>query len=425
MYSELTEITEPPESASFRGWIFYDGQCSSCREFARRFKNVLAARGFTFEPLQREWVRRRLNLTEEETLEEMRVLTREGEVFGGADAVILLARQIWWAVPLSWLARLPSVRARLHRLYRWIAARRTCAIDDAPTLSLVARTRWFALGILPLTALSTKPFLPNWGFMWLMAFALFLGCKWLTLGTARKRGDRVSSFRALAYLFAWPGMEAARFLSPELPPRCSRSEILTSAGLAAVRFLLGLVLLFGVARHATEPLLAGWIGMLGMILILHFGLFHLLSVGWRALRVDAPPLMNAPLRSTSLSEFWGGRWNGAFNDLALRLVFRPAARRMGIVAATLTAFLVSGLVHELVISLPANAGYGLPSAYFLLQGVGVLVERSSTGMRLGLGKGLRGWLFTMILVGAPAFWLFHPPFVRQVILPFLQALGAL
>jgi len=133
MCSELTEITESPESAPLRGWIFYDASCSSCRELARRFQGVLAARGFTFEPLQRQWVRRRLNLTEEEALEEMRVLTSQGEVFGGADAVILLARQIWWAAPLSWLARWPFIHARLHRLYRWIAARRTCAINGGTT----------------------------------------------------------------------------------------------------------------------------------------------------------------------------------------------------------------------------------------------------------------------------------------------------
>ena len=200
--------------------------------------------------------------------------------------------------------------------------------------------------------------------------------------------------------------------------------MLRTTGLAAVRILVGLSLLFGAARHAAEPLLAGWIGMAGMILLLHFGFFHLLSVGWRGLRVDAPPIMNAPLRSTSVSEFWGCRWNSAFNDLALRLVFRPVARHCGTVAATLIAFLVSGLVHDLVISLPANAGYGLPSAYFLLQGLGILIERSSAGKWLGLRVGVRGWLFTMIVVGAPAFWLFHPPFVRQVILPFMHAIGA-
>ncbi len=184
MISELTEITEPPEAASFRGWIFYDDSCGFCRNLALWFENFFAARGFHFEPLQREWVQQRLNLTEEQALEEMRVLTSTGEVFGGADAVILLARQVWWAAPLAWLARFASGHAILHRFYRWVAAHRTCAINGTAAPSFSSRTRWCALAILPLIALATKPFLPAWGFMWLMAFALFLGCKWLTLGTA-------------------------------------------------------------------------------------------------------------------------------------------------------------------------------------------------------------------------------------------------
>lgn len=425
MISELTEITESPEAASFRGWILYDAACRSCSDLALRFENFFAARGFHFEPLQREWVQQRLNLTKEQALEEMRVLTSKGEVFGGADAVILLARQIWWAAPLTWLARWPLVHASLQRLYRWIAARRTCAISGAAAPSFVSRTRWCALAILPVIALATKPFLPAWGFMWTMAFALFFGCKWLTLGTAIRRKGRACPFRELAYLVAWPGMEATRFLSSEMAPRCSRSVALRTAAVAVVRILLGLFLLFAVARHAAGPLLAGWIGMVGMILLLHFGFFHLLSVGWRTLRVDAEPLMNAPLRSTSVTEFWSQRWNAAFNDLAMRLVFRPAARHVGIAGATLLAFLASGLVHELVISLPANAGYGLPSAYFFVQALGILTERSVVGKRLSLRAGVRGWLFTMIVVAGPAFWLFPPPFVRRVIVPFMQAIGAL
>jgi alginate O-acetyltransferase complex protein AlgI len=425
MISELTEITESSEAKRFRGWIFYDAACSSCRDSALRFESLFAARGFRFEPLQREWVRQRLNLTEEQALEEMRVLTSTGKVFGGAEAVIFLARQIWWAAPLSWFARWPSVQAILDRLYRWIAAHRSCAVTPPPSASWVARTRWFVLAILPVLALSTKPFLPAWGFMWMMACAIFFGCKWLTLGAAVYRTGRVCPFRAFAYLFAWPGMDAARFLSPELAPRRSRSAALRSTALGAIRILLGFFLLFGVARHVAEPVFAGWIAMVGMILLLHFGFFHLLSVGWRALRVDAPPIMNAPLSSLSISEFWGERWNAAFNDLALHLVFRPTARRLGIASATLIAFFVSGLIHELVISLPANAGFGLPTAYFIMQGIGVLTERSSAGKRLGLRFGVRGWVFTMIVVAAPAFWLFHPPFVRQVIVPFMQAIGAI
>ena len=418
-------MTEAPESTPFRGWIFYDAGCSFCRDLALRFENFFAARGFRFEPLQHEWVQQRLNLTKEQALDEMRVLTSAGELFGGAAAVVFLARQIRWAAPLASLTRLSPVHAFLDRVYRWLAAHRTCALNTAAAPSFVSRTRWFALAILPAIALASSSFLPPWGFMWLMAFALFLGCKWLTLGTALERGGPACPFRALAYLAAWPGMEAARFLSPKLAPRLSRSALRQSMVGAVFRILLGLSLLFALARQAADPLLAGWIGMVGMILLLHFGIFHLLSVGWRALRVDAPPLMNAPLRATSVSEFWGKRWNAAFNDLALRLVFRPATRTLGITSATLLAFFVSGLIHELVISLPAAAGYGLPTAYFLTQGLGVLTERSSIGKRLGLRTGARGWLFTMIVVAAPAFWLFHPPFVRRVIVPFMQAIGAL
>ena len=89
------------------------------------------------------------------------------------------------------------------------------------------------------------------------------------------------------------------------------------------------------------------------------------------------------------------------------------------------AFGVSGLVHELVISLPADVGFGLPTAYFILQAIALLAERTRAGKRCGLGRGVTGTVFTLLVVTAPAFWLFHPAFVRRVILPFMQAIGAL
>ncbi|HSP45398.1 MAG TPA: DCC1-like thiol-disulfide oxidoreductase family protein [Chthoniobacterales bacterium] len=453
MISELTEITESPESlppgrsplqtalqvtpdpsgvckpplpdVPFRGWIFYDRDCSLCRRLALRFEKVFERRGFRFEALQEEWVQRGLNLTRDEALEEMRVLMSAGEIFGGADAVVALAREIWWATPLAMIARIAPVQALLDRLYRWVAGHRTCAIQPTHSRGIPGRTRWLALAVLPSVALLTKPFVPAWAFMWIMAMAIFFGCKWLTLGNAVRGGGSAGPFRAACYLLAWPGMSAARFLSSNRTPRLSRSDGVKSSALAIARILLGAVLVFSLARCFAEPILSGWMGMVGMILILHFGLFELASIGWRAMRVDAPPIMNRPLRSTSVSEFWGRRWNAAFNDLAARRVFRPAARAVGPATATLIAFAVSGLIHELVISLPAGAGFGLPTVYFLVQGVGVLAEHSSVGKWLGLGGGICGWLFTMIVVAGPAFWLFHPPFVRNVILPFMRVIGAL
>jgi alginate O-acetyltransferase complex protein AlgI len=164
--------------------------------------------------------------------------------------------------------------------------------------------------------------------------------------------------------------------------------------------------------------------MAGLAFLLHFGAFHLLSCGWRAAGADAKPLMDWPIRSTSLAEFWGRRWNTAFRDLAHRFVFRPLAARLGPRAGLAAGFLASGLVHDLVISVPAGGGYGGPTAHFALQGLGLLAERSALGRAAGLGRGWRGRAFAALVVVGPAGLLFHPPFVRAVVLPFLDVIGA-
>jgi hypothetical protein len=43
-------------------------------------------------------------------------------------------------------------------------------------------------------------------------------------------------------------------------------------------------------------------------------------------------------------------------------------------AASLAVFLISGLLHELVITLPAGGGYGGLTWYFLIQGLLTQVE---------------------------------------------------
>jgi len=169
----------------------------------------------------------------------------------------------------------------------------------------------------------------------------------------------------------------------------------------------------------------GWIGLFGLVLLLHFGSFHLISLFWRKWGVNAQPIMAKPILSKTLSEFWGKRWNLGFRQLAHDLIFRPLYRRIGVTAAGLLVFLASGLIHDLVISLPARGGYGLPTGYFILQGLGVTLERSNLGRQLGLQHGIFGWLFMFSVTAGPAFWLFHPGFVIRVILPLMRAVHAL
>ncbi len=82
------------------------------------------SRGVHLVPLQAGWVRQRLGLSEEELLREMKLIVRDGRVLGGADALVELAREIWWGWPLFALAQLPGAKAVMRMVYRWIARNR-------------------------------------------------------------------------------------------------------------------------------------------------------------------------------------------------------------------------------------------------------------------------------------------------------------
>jgi hypothetical protein len=79
--------------------------------------------GFRIAPLQTPWVARRLGNS---VIDEMKVLTREGETVGGADALIYLAGLNWWSWPVWAAGKIPVLRRLFRRGYRWFAARRSC-----------------------------------------------------------------------------------------------------------------------------------------------------------------------------------------------------------------------------------------------------------------------------------------------------------
>ena len=405
-----TRDAQPPA-----GWVLYDGECPLCIGWAGRFSRILRRAGFTLATLQsRAGVR---------DFSEMVVLTSGGTSYGGADGLVQIARRVWWAWPLFALAQIPGALGVLRAAYRGLAANRHCLGGACRVPRGQARARWLPLIVLPSSALLLFGALPPWVAMWTLALSIFAGCKWLTFSEARKNYPAVSATRASGYLVAWPGMDAAGFLNKNVAiPRPRLIEWIPGV----VSALLGATLFWSGAQFVigTHPLLAAWIGMTGVVLMLHFGLFHLLAMAWRTAGVNATPVMRNPARSASLSEFWGQRWNTAFHELVHRYTFRPLSRKTGAVPALWLVFVLSGLVHELVITLPARGGYGLPTGYFAIQGLGVVAERTVLGKRLGLGLGLTGWCFTMFVAAGPAVLLFPPPFLKNIILPMLQALGA-
>src|SRR5262245_53849999 len=159
---------------------------------------------------------------------------------------------------------------------------------------------WELLIALPVLVLILTPRdWPRWLLMWLLAGSIYFGCKWLTWRRTPIAG--VPVWRHAAYLLAWPGMDAERFLSDQPLPDTQRPTTFEWL-FAALKLLFGIAVFWSLSRwfSSDQTILLGWTGMVGVIFILHFGSFHLLSCGWRALGIDARPLMNNPIASTSI-----------------------------------------------------------------------------------------------------------------------------
>jgi len=251
------------------------------------------------------------------------------------------------------------------------------------------------------------------GVRMLAVIALLLTAMKAVVGVESR--TRLSARRWLAFAALWPGMRPSIFRTLPSAPRPGAARLVA---LGAAHIVIGVVLvLLGRAVWSTSRSMLATAALVlpGLSFILHFGLLNLAAGAWRAAGVPADPLFRAPLRSTSLEEFWGRRWNLAFAEMTAVGIYRPVAAVAGRSCGVAAGFLVSGVFHELAISLPVRAGFGLPLFYFAIQGVAMLAERRlQLGSRPWLG---RAWTIAWLLLPLPL--LFHPPFLRGVVWPLV------
>jgi alginate O-acetyltransferase complex protein AlgI len=97
-----------------------------------------------------------------------------------------------------------------------------------------------------------------------------------------------------------------------------------------------------------------------------------------------------------------------------RIVFAPLARRWFGGYSNAALFAISGLLHETAISAPVLAGFGGPTAYFLLHAAAVHAELR---LRLALWPRplARLWTWCWVLVPLPL--LFHAAFRDALVAP--------
>lgn len=102
-----------------RDWILYDGECGFCFRWVHLWKNVVEPRGFALKDLQSASADGSLQVSAENLLDDILVLTPGGHLESGADAYLFVARQIWWAWPVYALFSLPGFNWILWRGDRW------------------------------------------------------------------------------------------------------------------------------------------------------------------------------------------------------------------------------------------------------------------------------------------------------------------
>ncbi|WP_462264478.1 MBOAT family protein [Mucilaginibacter sp.] len=226
----------------------------------------------------------------------------------------------------------------------------------------------------------------------------------------------------LVFAAGWAGMRAQPF------------ETLGAAAIPGARGMIR----FGISRLLAGALLIGLAHLLvkqpinptflyiavsalllvAFSLILHFGLLSISAGSWRLWGVHTYYLFNRPATALSLTEFWGKRWNVAFSEMTTLTLFRPLRHKAGNAAALMAAFLFSGLLHELALSVPVNKGYGLPLLYFFIQGLLVLLEKALTLHHINFLEHkiiARAWVFFWLVVPMPL--LFHAAFLQEVVWP--------
>ncbi|HVG61943.1 MAG TPA: MBOAT family protein [Hyalangium sp.] len=159
------------------------------------------------------------------------------------------------------------------------------------------------------------------------------------------------------------------------------SHLLSDAPRLAVRWVLGTLFVYAAVELVVSAVIVLY-GLLG---------------------IDPRPLHDDPIRSKTLTEFWGRRWNRAVHRFLKQSVFIPVARRGYTELGMALTFVVSAFIH-FAFMLPAVGllWAAMMGAFFLLQLPFLWAERA-----LGVARWptslARTWTLALLLASAPLF----------------------
>lgn len=207
--------------------------------------------------------------------------------------------------------------------------------------------------------------------------AASLGMIWLIKVAALcwQKSDSIqlrSRLGIFIFLFAWPGVSVMGFTD--------KGEVHPSTGSrffeAWLTFLTGTAILIGVSLIGRgESTLLNYVALLSILLIIHLGLVEVIADGIRLLGFSPASLFDRPYLATSLRDFWSVRWNRAFVDMNKIFIMGPLRNKVPLAVLIFSIFAISGILHELGISYADGVSWGHPLLYFVIQAVGMEIEK--------------------------------------------------
>lgn len=225
---------------------------------------------------------------------------------------------------------------------------------------------------------------------------------------------RFTWFKWTLYCFTWVGMNPEIFFKQR--PAADRSLLYRGLLFLASGMIILFLLRFFLSPVSMPTGVSYYIQSLAILIalsmILHFGLLNISAWVLQQLGYSAYSLFRAPLSAGSLTDFWGKRWNLAFTEMTSVAVYRPLAQKYSGLTALIISFAVSGLLHEVALSLPVQSGYGLPLVYFVIQLMLVIAEQ-----KLFTGKPGSVWVIAGLIIPLPL--LFHPSIMKAVFWQFV------
>ncbi|CAA7391110.1 unnamed protein product [Spirodela intermedia] len=294
-------------------------------------------------------------------------------------------------------------------------------------LSLLRPGKWRLLALLPVVVLfALLPFsfstvhvrtISAFFFSWLGIFKLLL--------FAFDRGPLCDAGAAkrlsLPSFFAIASLPIMIRRKPPSSPRSGRGDpVLTLLVFAAK----GLALAFIVSLYPQRPRFHRRIVLALYTIHIYLSLDLVLcasaAVG-RALLPAGTALESQfapPYLSSSLQDFWGGRWNLMVSGILRSAVHGPIRARWGPTAGVMASFLVSGLMHEVMFFyLTLQPPTGEVGSFFVLHGFCTVAEVAAKRWwtRRGMTPPHPALVapLTIGFVVATTWWLFLPQILRS------------